>query len=702
MQHRIVRPLAVIAFGGAMALGLSAGALATEDPVDLDGAVFVDRTGQYASDAADITSHLEAHNAASDADVYAVVVESYDGASRQAWSIESAERSGLGQDALLLTIAMRDGQWGYAIANAYPVSESAVNAAGQGALVPALNNGDVAGGIMAFADAIGEAEAGGQGGAGGTPGTQVNVDEGAVWPVVALVGGAAVVGGGAWAISRGVRANRKRQQQREVTKQQQLTLEELKQRADIALVQLDDTVQQSEQELAFANAQFGADAVRPYREALDRAKGGLAEAFGLQQQLDDAFPDTDQERHEWSSRILQIADGAGRELASHAQSFGELRDLEHNAPQALENVAALREQLGQRIGATQAILERLERDHAGSSVDPLRENIAGASRLVPTIDESLRHGQEAVRAGDGSKAALAVRAAEAALGQASGLLAGVERAEGDLQTASRQLAELVEDSVGDIATARSLPRGATDLEPLIGHVEQNVQAARQHPVDTLAVLATLQRANQRLDEATGQVREEGDRRRRAEGELQRWLTSARSNIDMAEQYVQSRRIGVGTRARQHLAAAQQELAQALRLERQDPQQALSHAQRASAYAQQALEEAQDDVGHWGDDGWGPRNPYYRGGGRGSDMLTGGLLGYILGDMMSGGRHGGGYGGGVSDPFAGGQGGGGGGLGDLFSGGGGSFGGGGGGFFGGGFGGFGGGGGFSGGGGSFGN
>ena len=43
--------------------------------------------------------------------------------------------------------------------------------------------------------------------------------------------------------------------------------------------------------------------------------------------LDDAFPDTDQERHDWSSRILQFAEGAGTELASHAGSFEQLRDL---------------------------------------------------------------------------------------------------------------------------------------------------------------------------------------------------------------------------------------------------------------------------------------------------------------------------------------------------------------------------------------
>ena len=54
--------------------------------------------------------------------------------------------------------------------------------------------------------------------------------------------------------------------------------------------------------------------------------------------------------HEWSSRILQIASGAGTELASHASSFEQLRDLERTAPQVLESLAQSRQQLDERPG----------------------------------------------------------------------------------------------------------------------------------------------------------------------------------------------------------------------------------------------------------------------------------------------------------------------------------------------------------------
>lgn len=701
MQVRIVRPFAVAALGAAALLGLSAGALVSEDPVDVGGDPFVDETGDYAGDDAEVTAQLEEQNASTDADVFVVVVDSYDGIERGEWSVQAAEASGLGQDQLLLTIAMDDGQWGYAYPQGYALTEAEVNQVAQESLLPALNNGDVPGAATGFSTAVAEAAA--SEGTGG--GTEVNVD---VWPVVLLVGGAAVVGGGAWLVTRGVRANRKRKGEKAAIEQQQLSLDELKQRADIALVQLDDTVQQSEQELAFANAQFGEEAVRPYREALDKAKAGLAEAFALQQQLDDAFPDTDQERHEWSSRILQIANGAGTELASHATSFEQLRDLERTAPQVLESLGQSRKQLDGRIADARAILDRLDDVHSGSSIDPVRENIAGAERQLPNVDQSLAAGRDAVQAGNGSNAALAVHAAEAALAQASSLLGAVERAERDLEQSRRQLDELVQDSIGDIAAAKTLRSTSTiDLAPLIQHVEQQVAVAQQRPTDTLTVLSNLQRANQRLDEATAQLREGGASMQRQQAGLDRWIDSARANIDRAEDYIHTRRMGVGPHARQLLATAQQELAQALRLREADPATAAQYAQAASQHAEQAMQDASGDVG-----GWGGRaqNPYYRGGrgggGRGQDMLTGGLLGYILGDMLNGPGGGiGGGGGGYTDPFGGGGdgggGGGGGGLGDLFSGGGGSFGGGGGGgFFGGGF--SGGGGDFGGGGGFFGN
>lgn len=693
MRRRIATGSTFAALGFA-ALTLTGGALPVaalpiEEPVDLGGEAFVDTTGRFTGQADAINQHLTDNNAESDADVYAIVIDSFDEADSGTWANDAAQLSGLDQSSILIVIADSDQLYGTSTAQGFPRDDAQVEAWLNDVLEPELSNGDYPGAITSFSDAVTADDP--------APGTGPAISDEAVSQTVgtgaAVLGGVAVLGGGAWLISRGVKRNRIKKGERQAVEQQQLSLEELKKRADIALVRLDDTVQQSDQELQFATAQFGNEPVAKYNEALERAKAGLKEAFGLQQQLDDAFPDSDQERHDWSSRILQIADGATAELGSHAKGFAELRNLEQNAPQAIEAAAAVRGQLDGRIAAATQTLDELDDQYAGSSIEPVKANIDGAKRLLPVIDQAITEGKSA---GTGGKAALAVHAAEAAIAQANALLNGVERAKVDLPEARKQLQALVDDTVADIATAKSLPRTQTDLAPIIQLAEQGIQQARQQPLDVNDVLAKLQRANQSLDQATGQVRDAHGRSEQSRRSYDRWMQTARSNIDMAEQYLSTRRYGVGAHARQLLSQAKSDFDQAVALETSDIDQAAQFAESAAERSRQALDDAQNDV-----DGFGgqSRNPYYRDdrGSRGGDMLTGGLLGYILGDMMSG--RGGGYGGGGYDNA------GGGGLGGIFggdgggggfSGGGGSFGG----FFGGdGGGGFGG---FDGGGGSFGD
>src|SRR5690606_1563990 len=85
---------------------------------------------------------------------------------------------------------------------------------------------------------------------------------------------------------------------------------DLQQRANILLVRVDDAVRGAEDELGYALAQFGQEKTRDFRNALDEARRGLAEAFGLQQRLDDAFPDTTTQRREWTARIIHLCEKA--------------------------------------------------------------------------------------------------------------------------------------------------------------------------------------------------------------------------------------------------------------------------------------------------------------------------------------------------------------------------------------------------------
>ncbi len=65
--------------------------------------------------------------------------------------------------------------------------------------------------------------------------------------------------------------------------------EELDAQASQALVETDDSVRTSEQELGFATARFGEQAAAPFSAALRSAAAELAEAFRLRQLLDDGI-----------------------------------------------------------------------------------------------------------------------------------------------------------------------------------------------------------------------------------------------------------------------------------------------------------------------------------------------------------------------------------------------------------------------------
>ena len=97
------------------------------------------------------------------------------------------------------------------------------------------------------------------------------------------------------------------------------SIDELRRQAGGALVQADDAVKTSEEELGFAVASYGEEATADFRAALDGAKAKVAEAFALQQQLDDARPDSDDERRAWYGGIIRLTAEADAVLDEQAE-----------------------------------------------------------------------------------------------------------------------------------------------------------------------------------------------------------------------------------------------------------------------------------------------------------------------------------------------------------------------------------------------
>ena len=119
-----------------------------------------------------------------------------------------------------------------------------------------------------------------------------------------------------------------------------LTVEELRRKSGSLLIEADDAIKSSEQELGFAQAQYGDAAVGNFTKALEDAKGHMSESFKRQQQLDDHIPDTEEQQRTWLGEIIRRSEAALASLQEQKADFDSLRELEKNAPQALAAVSA--------------------------------------------------------------------------------------------------------------------------------------------------------------------------------------------------------------------------------------------------------------------------------------------------------------------------------------------------------------------------
>lgn len=470
-------------------------------------------------------------------------------------------------------------------------------------------------------------------------------------------------------------------------------IEAVAQEANIALVRTDDLVRSSEQELEYARAQFGDEVIGEFVTALQTSRSNLDEAFALKQKLDDAIPDSDADRLAWNERVLQLCSDSTQVLEERKADFDALRRLEQDAPAALENVRRIRDAAGAEVNRAEQILAALSSAYAQSAVASVADNPAQARSRLAFTDAQIRTADQAIAAGETGQAAVAVRAAEGAVQQATQLEDAVEQLQHGLSEADERAAALIAELESDIQTARSLPdtQGAvaqaiSATQDGIGRAQALLGAGGRNPVEALRVLDA---ANSTIDAVIQQVRDEQARIQHAVSRLGAALQRAAIQLSSAEAFILNRRGAILATARTRLAEARSSLDQAHALAASDPVQALGLAQRADTLATEALRMAENDYGSWNGGG----------GGRGDDAL-GAFLGGILIGQSGNHHHGGGWGGGGGGIFGGGGGGGFGGGGS--SGGGGFFGGGGGGggFSVGGFGGGGGGGGSSGGGGHF--
>ncbi|MFE7748375.1 TPM domain-containing protein [Streptomyces sp. NPDC057428] len=425
-----------------------------------------------------------------------------------------------------------------------------------------------------------------------------------------------------------------------------LALPELDARAKADLVDTDDAVRTSEEELGFATAQFGEEAAAPFADAVRRAGAELTTAFRLRQQLDDAFPEDDETRRGMLDEIIsRCADANGR-LDAVSEDFDRLRALEQTAPQAVNTAEiTFRELLG-RVSAAETAVGALRERYAEPATAPAAQDVERAKDRLVFTTSSLNQARQAVDGGDSARAAVYVRAAEGAIQQVSTLVDGVDRRSRELAEAAAGLPGALTGMETDLADARGLLRGTpqgvstADLQGRVARAEAVNADVRGEldsgPYDPVDALRRVEEADAALDGALAGAREQEHAHRRARSLLDQSLLTAGASTGAAADYVTTNRGAVGSQARTRLAEAQRRYERARELsEAGDPQGALSQARQADALARQARSLAEQDVRNYRDRS-GPGGTR-GGGGTGGAVLGGIILGGLLGE---GGRGGG--------------------------------------------------------------
>lgn len=580
--------------------------------------------------------------------LWVVFVGDFGGLGAQTWSERTAALSGFGERDVLLAVATVDREYRlHSPGLPQEVSDAEFEELLVEGVEPALRRGEW--GVAAVAAADGLDEAMGSAGRGPSAGGML------------VIGGVALV-----AVVAFLLYSRKKRRERvragieaargvdpaDTAALAGLPVEALELRSREVLVELDDALRTSAEELELARGEFGEVRTRPFTAAFDSAKAAVAHAFALRQRLDDGAPESAQVRRDLLVELIGSCGRADKELDAQVAEFDALRDLLIDAPRRLDALTEEMVGLTARLPGSRAALEALAGEFAASALAPVRDNVAMAEERLAFADKSITEGRAAAArpVGQQGPVVAAIRAAEGAIGQARALLDAVDHAGDDIRGAVAALPAALDEVRRGIAAAAGLSAdGGPELAEARAVAEAALARAEStRDTDPLGALNAVASADADLDRAVA-----GAQARRQDAErlghlLDQALGAAAAQVSLAEDFVTTRRGAVGAEARTRLAEARRHLAEAQRLRDEDLPEALRHAQAAADLGARAAAAAEEDVLEWE----AMRAPQFGGtryGGDAGAVLGGILLGGVLGGGFGPGRGagwgGGGWGGG---------------------------------------------------------
>jgi uncharacterized membrane protein YgcG len=673
--------IAVLALAALPALG-APGRAAAAEPANLQSQLTDDVDALSRSDEGEVNAALATLLEESGIQLWVWFTDTTGGMNAPDFAAATAQQSSLGGTDALLVLAMDDRAYGYWVSDAFPLSDAEMERLLSDELEPGLRSGDNAGAIVQTAQAIGDAiaaaapttapgpttapvptEPPGQGGGGGAGlGTGIMIIV-----IVAIVGiagwfflvrrrygdGTQPAGGGAPADPLASMSD-----------------DDLNAEANRLLLATDDAVRDSDQELGFAEAQFGEDAAAPFREAITAAKEDLRAAFTIRQQLDDETPEDRPTRRRLLGDLVGRCRKAQERLDAETDRFEALRAFEKEAPGVLATLPAAIDAVEARFASVEATMAHLA-EYADASWAAVATNLEEARALAAAGRAAVTQGEAARAADDGPRLAAAARAGQEAVAKAGGFLDAIERLSTELDGARDRVAAEIADAEADLARARGAAEATavdaqvaariTEAEALLADARGDIG----HPKpDVGAAYGKARRANEIADDVLAGIRTAAEQRAALAARLDTSIRGAQATVTRATDYVNNRRGGVGGEARTRVAEAGRHLDAAVAAGATDPAAGIREAETAARLANEALALAQRDYDGWDDPWRGGRGGPRGGGGGGGGDIAAAIIGGIIGGMLSGGGRGGGFpgglgGGGLGGGWGGGRSGGGG-------------------------------------------
>jgi uncharacterized membrane protein YgcG/predicted nucleic acid-binding Zn-ribbon protein len=422
------------------------------------------------------------------------------------------------------------------------------------------------------------------------------------------------------------------------------------------VVDVDNAVRTSDNELVLAVEEFGPEQTEPFNRAVANAKTALAQAFNVRQILDDAVPETTQQRRDLLTRVVVAAAKADRELDAQREAFEQLRDLVINAPSRLDALTQQMVDVTARIAPSEQALAALHKQYSDSALASVAGDVETAKQRLAFADQNITNARTLVSRPAGRQAGLvdSIRAAESALGQARTMLDAIDSAGTDINRAIATLPSAIADIQQGVNQAGTLlAQGNTPHPTELGAardaaVKAVADAQSTGAGDPLGAFTKLTQADAELDRLLATIAEEREATERLSRACDQALFTAQSRVKGVSDFIETRRGRIGPEARTRLAEAVRQLQAAQDKRSVDLNEAIAYANGASMLAAQAQDMANADVraaqqaytGRYGNTG-------------GSNMgaVIGGI---VIGNILSGGL-GGSTGGGWSSTSFGGSG-----------------------------------------------